>query len=173
MISAQRLPNPLVMWSAGGLGIFVLGSCLGALSAWAVPGVPLDPTNSVGSALTIFEHNLVVLGLISAGAPTLGVTTMGALLVNGGAFGFVTTELMERRQAGMFMTAIAPQLLPELGAYVIAAGATLRLGWSFWWPLVCRRKRSRIQWRQWLAAEAVAVFMLFGGAVVEAMYSHV
>jgi uncharacterized membrane protein SpoIIM required for sporulation len=167
------LANPLVLWSAGALGLYMLGAWIGAFGAWVTPGVALHPTNSIGSAFQIFEHNLVVFGLISIGVPTLGMTTMGALVLNGGLLGFVGTELLERHQVGMFMTAVAPQLPLELGAYVIAAGATLRLGWSIWWPLVSRRTGARVQWKQWLAAETAAVFMLFGGAVIEAAFSHV
>jgi uncharacterized membrane protein SpoIIM required for sporulation len=172
-LEARRLTNPLVLWSSGALGVFMLGAWVGALGALVAPGVELNPTNSIGSAAAIFQHNLVVLGLISAGAPTLGLTTAGALFLNGGLVGFIGTELLERRQFGMFMTGVAPQLALELGAYVVAAGATLRLGWSIWWPLLSRRKGAGVQWRQWLAVEAVAVVMLFGGAVVEATFSHV
>ncbi len=104
---------------------------------------------------------------------TLGITTAGALFLNGGVLGFVGTELLERHQFGMFMTAVAPQLALEVGAYVIAAGATLRLGSSIWWPLLSRRKGGRVRWTQWMVAETAAVFMLFGGAVLEATFSHV
>jgi uncharacterized membrane protein SpoIIM required for sporulation len=171
--AARRCTSPLVLWSAGAFGVFMLGAWLGALGAWMTPGAQLDPTNSIGSALEIFLHNLVVLGLISAGGATLGMTTLGALFLNGGLVGYVGTELLERHQFGMFMTAVAPQLALELGAYVLAAGATLRLGWSIWWPLVSRRTGGRVQWRQWVASETAAVFMLFGGAVMEAAFSHV
>ena len=108
-----------------------------------------------------------------AGLATLGTTTAGALFLNGGVLGFVGTELLERHQFGMFMTAVAPQLALEVGAYVVAAGATLRLGWSIWWPLVSRRRGVRVQWRGWLVAESAAVLMLFSGAIVEATFSHV
>jgi len=93
--------------------------------------------------------------------------------LNGGVLGFVGTELLERHQLGMLVTAVAPQLAFEVGAYVIAAGATLRLGWSIWWPLVSRRKAGRVQWRQWIVVEGTAVFMLWAGAVMEAKFSHV
>jgi uncharacterized membrane protein SpoIIM required for sporulation len=171
--AARRFTSPFVLWSAGAFGVFMLGAWVGALGAWLTPGAQLDPTNSIGSALEIFLHNLVVLGLISAGGATLGMTTLGALFLNGGLVGYVGTELLERHQFGMFMTAVAPQLALELGAYVLAAGATLRLGWSIWWPLVSRRKGGRVRWRQWVVFETAAVFMLFGGAVVEAAFSHV
>lgn len=171
--AAKRLTSPLVLWSAGAFGVYMLGAWMGGLGAWAVPGAQLNPTNNIGSAVEIFLHNLVVLGLISAGTATLGITTAGALFLNGGLLGFVGTELLERHQFGMFMTAVAPQLALEVGAYVVAAGATLRLGWSIWWPILSRRKGGRVQWRQWMVAEAAAVFMLFGGAVMEATFSHV
>lgn len=173
MIRAARwIAHPSVFWSAGALGMYVLGAWVGALGAWAMPGAPLNPTNAIGSAVEIFLHNLVVLGVISAGTATLGITTAGALFLNGGVLGFVATELLERRQFGMFVTAVGPQLVPEVGAYVIAAGATLRLGWSIWWPMVSRRRRM-VQWRQWLWAEAAAVCLLVAGAVIEAAYSHI
>jgi len=171
--AARRLTSPLVLWSAGAFGVYMLGAWVGGLGAWAVPGAQLNPTNNIGSALEIFLHNLVVLALISAGLVTLGTTTAGALFLNGGMLGFVGTELLQRHQLGMFLTAVAPQLALEVGAYVIAAGATLRLGWSVWWPLVSRRKGPRVLWRQWMLAETAAVFMLFGGAVMEATFSHV
>jgi uncharacterized membrane protein SpoIIM required for sporulation len=171
--AARRLTSPLVLWSAGAFGVYMLGAWVGGLGAWAVPGAQLNPTNNIGSAVEIFLHNLLVLGFISAGMATLGTTTVGALVLNGGVLGFVGTELLERHQLGVFMTAVAPQLVLEVGAYVIAAGATLRLGWSIWWPLVSRRKSGRVQWRQWMVAETAAVFMLWGGAVMEATFSHV
>jgi uncharacterized membrane protein SpoIIM required for sporulation len=171
--AARRLTDPLVMWSAGAFGVYMLGAWVGGLGAWATPGAQLNPTNNIDSAVQIFLHNLVVLGLISAGMATLGTTTAGALFLNGGVLGFVGTELLERHQFGVFMTAVAPQLALEVGAYVVAAGATLRLGWSIWWPLVSRRRGGHVQWRGWLVAETTAVLMLFGGAVVEATFSHV
>lgn len=171
--AARPLTSPLVLWSAGAFGVYMLGAWVGGLGAWAVPGAQLNPTNNIGSAVEIFLHNLVVLGLISAGIATLGLTTAGALFLNGGVLGFVGIELLERHQLTMFMTAVAPQLALEVGAYVIAAGATLRLGWSIWWPLVSRRKGSPVRWRQWIVAETAGVFMLFGGAVIEATFSHV
>jgi uncharacterized membrane protein SpoIIM required for sporulation len=167
------LTDRLVLWSAGAFGVYMLGAWVGGLGAWAAPGAQLNPTNNIDSAVEIFLHNIVVLGLISAGTATLGTTTAGALFLNGGVLGFVGTELLERHQFGMFMTAVAPQLALEVGAYVVAAGATLRLGWSIWWPLVSRRRGGRVQWRGWLMAETIAVLMLFGGAVVEATFSHV
>lgn len=169
----RRLAEPLVLWSAGAFGVYMLGAWAGGVAAWALPGAQLNPTNNIGSAVEIFLHNLVVLALISAGSATLGMTTAGALFLNGGVLGFVGTELVERHQMSMFMTAVAPQLALEVGAYVIAAGATLRLGWSIWWPLVSRRKGGRLQWKQWLVAETTAILMLWGGAVMEATFSHV
>jgi len=171
--AVRRLSSPSVLWSAAAFGIYMLGAWVGGLGAWAVPGAQLNPTNNIGTTVEIFLHNLLVLGLISAGLATLGVTTAGALLLNGGVLGFVGTELLERHQLGMLVTAVAPQLALEVGAYVIAAGATLRLGWSIWWPLVSRRKAGRVQWRQWIVAEGTAVFMLWAGAVMEATFSHV
>jgi len=171
--AARRLTSPPVLWSAGAFGVYMLGAWVGGLGAWAAPGAQLNPTNNIGSALEIFLHNLVVLALISAGTATLGMTTAGALFLNGGLLGFVGTELLQRHQFGMFVTAVGPQLILEVGAYVIAAGATLRLGWSIWWPLVSRRKGGLVQWRQWVLAETAAVFMLFGGALMEATFSHV
>jgi len=171
--AARRLTSPFVLWSAGAFGVYMLGGWVGGLSAWAVPVAQLNPTNNIGSALEIFLHNLVVLAVISAGTATLGITTAGALFLNGSLLGFVGTELLQRHQFGMFVTAVGPQLILEVGAYVIAAGATLRLVWSIWWPLVSRRNGARIQWRQWVLAETAAVFMLFGGALMEATFSHV
>ena len=171
--ATRRLTEPLVLWSVGAFGLYMLGAWVGGVAAWALPGAQLNPTNNIGSAVEIFLHNLVVLGFISAGSATLGMTTAGALILNGGVLGFVGIELVERHQMAMFMTAVGPQLGLEVGAYVIAAGATLRLGWSIWWPLVSRRSGGRVQWRQWIVAETAAILMLWGGAVMEASFSHV
>ena len=104
---------------------------------------------------------------------TLGLTTAALLFMNGTFLGFVTVELVEGRHAVMLLTAVGPQLPFELGAYVIGAGAALRLGWSFWWPLLSRRARGPVRWKAWLVAQGAAVILLFAGAVVEVAFSHV
>jgi uncharacterized membrane protein SpoIIM required for sporulation len=121
----------------------------------------------------IFEHNLAVLALISAGTVTLGLTTAALLFLNGTFLGFVAVELIQGHQALMLLTAVGPQLPFELGAYVISAGAALRLGWSLWWPLLSRRTRGPVRWKAWLMAQGAAVSLLFAGAVVEVAFSHI
>src|SRR4029077_4178316 len=62
--AVRRCTSPLVLWPAGAFGVFMLGAWLGAVGAWMTPGAQLDPTNSIGTAVDIFLHNLVVLALI-------------------------------------------------------------------------------------------------------------
>jgi uncharacterized membrane protein SpoIIM required for sporulation len=159
-------------WFAGALGLYLLGGWIGAAMGAMLPGFPIATTNSIGSVMAIFQHNLAVLAFISAGWLTFGLTTAGELFLNGTLLGFIGIEMVERHRVQTLVTAVAPQLFFELGAYVIAAGATLRLGWSVWWPLMSRRARQRVPWRAWVAAEAAAVIMLFAGAIVEVLYSH-
>jgi uncharacterized membrane protein SpoIIM required for sporulation len=163
----------LVGWSAAALGLYLLGAWMGGAGALIVPGVPLHPTNSIGSVATVFEHNLEVLAWISAGAATLGLTTAAELFMNGTVLGFVSVEMIEGHHALSLVTAVGPQLPFELGAYVIAAGATLRLGWTLWWPLLSRRERGPVRWKAWMVAQGAAVTMLLAGAVVEVLFSHV
>jgi uncharacterized membrane protein SpoIIM required for sporulation len=160
-------------WSATAFGFYVLGGLLGATGGAMLPGYPIQPTDSIGPVFTIFEHNLMVLALLSTGFLTLGLTTVAGLFLNGTLLGFVGLELIERHQALSLLTAVGPQLPLELGAYFIAAGATLRIAWDLWWPLLTRRGRRPLRWKAWLAAEGAAVAMLFAGAVVEVMYSHI
>lgn len=168
-----QLHRGLLGWSAAALGLYLLGAWMGGVGALLAPGVPLHPTNSIGSIASVFEHNLEVLAWISAGAATLGLTTGAELFMNGTVLGFVSIEMIQGHQALSLLTAVGPQLPLELGAYVIAAGATLRLGWTLWWPLLTRRQRGPVRWRAWMVAEAAAVAMLFAGAVVEVLFSHV
>jgi uncharacterized membrane protein SpoIIM required for sporulation len=169
----RNVPWSWFGWCTAALGLYVLGGWVGAAVAMMLPGFPLQPTNSIGSVTAIFEHNLVVLGLISAGFLTLGLTTAAGLFLNGTFLGFIALEMIERHQVPSLVTAVGPQLPFELGAYVIAAGATLRLTWSVWWPLLARRARNPLAWRAWLAAEGAAVTLLFAGAVVEVVFSRV
>jgi uncharacterized membrane protein SpoIIM required for sporulation len=169
----RRVPWTWFGWCAAALGLYLLGGWLGAAGAVMLPGFPIHPTNSIGSVASVFEHNLVVLAWISAGFLTLGLTTAAELFLNGTLLGFVALEMIERHQVPSLVTAVGPQLPLELGAYLIAAGATLRLGWNLWWPLLARRARRPLAWRAWLAAEGAAVTMLFAGAVVEVVFSHI
>jgi uncharacterized membrane protein SpoIIM required for sporulation len=163
----------LIGWCAGALGLYLLGAWIGGAGALMVPGIPLHPTNSIGSIASVFAHNLEVLGWISAGVATLGLTTAFELFMNGTVFGFIGVEMIQGHQALSLITAVGPQLPFELGAYVVAAGATLRLGWHIWWPVLSRRGRGRVRWKGWMAAQGAAVTMLFMGAIVEVLYSHV
>jgi uncharacterized membrane protein SpoIIM required for sporulation len=167
------LRRGFVGWAAAALAVYLYGALMGGVGALMVPGYPLHPTNSIGSVASIFEHNLVVLAVISSGPVTLGLTSAALLFMNGTILGFVTVELVQGRQALMLLTAVGPQLPFELGAYVIGAGAALRLGWSFWWPLLSRRARGPIWWKGWLLAQGAAVVLLFAGAVVEVGLSHI
>jgi uncharacterized membrane protein SpoIIM required for sporulation len=160
-------------WSAGALAVYLYGALMGGAGALMVPGYPLQPTNSIGSVANIFEHNLMVLAWISAGTVTLGLTSAALLFWNGTVLGFVTVELIEGRNALMLLTAVGPQLPFDLGAYVIGAGAAVRLGWSFWWPLLSRRARGPVRWKAWLMAQGAAVILLFAGAMVEVAFSHI
>jgi uncharacterized membrane protein SpoIIM required for sporulation len=160
-------------WSAAALGCYLLGAWVGAAGALMIPGVPIQQTDSIGSVASIFMHNLGVLAWISAGVLTLGLTTVTELLLNGTLVGFLSLEMIERHQALSLLTGVGPQLPLELGAYVIAAGATLRLGWNLWWPLLARRARRPVRWKSWMAAEGSAVTLLFAGALVEVLFSHV
>jgi uncharacterized membrane protein SpoIIM required for sporulation len=160
-------------WCAGALTVYLNGALLGGVGALTLPGFPLHPTDSIGSVTGIFEHNLAVLAWISAGTVTLGLTTATLLFVNGTFLGFVAVELIQGHQGLTLLTAVGPQLPFEVGAYVISAGAALRLGWSLWWPLLSRRRRGPVQWKAWLVAQGGAVTMLFVGAIAEVLYSHV
>jgi uncharacterized membrane protein SpoIIM required for sporulation len=160
-------------WCALALGVYLLGAWIGAAGAFMLPGYPLHPKNSIGSAMTVFEHNLGVVVFISAGVLTLGLTTAMELFFNGTLLGFVSLELIQRHEIRSLLTAVGPQLPLELGAYVISAGATLRLTWKLWWPLLSRGPRRPVRWQAWLAFQGAAVAMLFAGAIVEVMYSHV
>jgi uncharacterized membrane protein SpoIIM required for sporulation len=171
--SRWRFRRGLVAWSAAALGLYLLGAWMGGAGALLVPGVPLHPTNVIGSVVDVFGHNLEVLAWISAGAATLGLTTAAELFMNGTILGFVSVEMIEGHHALSLLTAVGPQLPLELGAYVIAAGATLRLGWNLWWPLLSRRERRPVRWKAWMVAEGAAVTMLFAGALVEVLFSHV
>ncbi|HEY1421357.1 MAG TPA: stage II sporulation protein M [Candidatus Dormibacteraeota bacterium] len=160
-------------WLGAALGLYLLGGWMGAFAAALTPGLPITQTNSIGSVLTVFQHNLQVLALISGGVLTLGLSTAAELFLNGTLLGFVGLELIQRHQVAPLVTGVVPQLPLELGAYVLAGGATLRVGWSLWWPFLSRRAGGRVPWKGWLVAEAAAVCMLFGGAVVEVLFSHV
>src|ERR1700687_780205 len=163
----------LAGWCAAALTFYLNGALLGGVGALMVPGFPLNPTNSIGSVAGIFEHNLAVLALISAGTVTLGLTTAGLLFLNGTFLGFIAVEVLPGHQALMLVTAIGPQLPFELGAYLISAGAALRLGWSLWWPLLSRRGRGPVRWKAWLVTQGAAVILLFAAAVVEIGFSHI
>jgi uncharacterized membrane protein SpoIIM required for sporulation len=169
----RRVPWSWFGWCAAALGLYLLGGWVGGGVAMLLPGVPLNPTNSIGSVESIFEHNLIVLVWISAGFLTLGLTTAAELFLNGTFLGFIALEMIERHQVPSLVTAVGPQLPFELGAYVIASGATLRLAWNVWWPLLARRARRRLAWKAWLAAEGAAVTLLLAGAIVEVIFSHI
>jgi uncharacterized membrane protein SpoIIM required for sporulation len=162
-----------LIWPAVASCVFGWGTAIGAASAVFLPGYPITAGATPGAVLDVFEHNLVVLLFITAGALTLGLTAAVELLVNGGVFGFVGVELVLRDQAGMLWSAVAPQFVFEVGAYVLAAAASLRAGWHFWWPFLTRRRRPRLLWKAWLLAESVAVAMLYAGAFVEVTYAHI
>jgi uncharacterized membrane protein SpoIIM required for sporulation len=162
-----------LIWPGVAIGVFVLGAWIGAAAGAALPHAPIDTTNSLGSVATVFEHNLMVLAFISFGAVTVGLTAAIELFVNGATLGFVVVEMTLRHREGVLWTAIAPQFLFEVGAYVVAAAAALRVGWNFWWPFVSRRGRPRLLWKSWLVADVVAAALLYAGAFVEVTYSHV
>jgi uncharacterized membrane protein SpoIIM required for sporulation len=162
-----------LVWPALAVSVFAWGTAIGAASAVLLPGYPIRAGAAPGSVLDVFEHNLVVLLFITAGAVTLGLTAAVELLLNGGIFGFVGAELVLRNQAGMLWSAVAPQFVFEVGAYVLAAAASLRMGWQFWWPFVTRSRQPRLPWKRWLVAESVAVAMLYAGAFVEVNYAHI
>jgi uncharacterized membrane protein SpoIIM required for sporulation len=162
-----------LIWPGVAIGVFVLGAGIGSLGAMALPHYAITTNHSIGSVSTVFEHNLIVLAFISFGAVTLGLTSAIELFVNGGSFGFVSVEMIMRNQGGVVWTAVAPQFVLEVGAYVLAAAATLRAGWNFWWPFLTRRGRPRLLWRSWLVAGVVAAALLYAGAFVEVTYSHV
>ena len=169
----MRLLGRWMIWPGVAIAVFALGTGIGAFVALALPHVPIQPTNSIGSVSAVFAHNLVVLAFISFGAVTLGLTAAIEMLVNGGSLGFVGVEMILRHQEGVLWTAIAPQFVFEVGAYLLAAAAALRVGWNFWWPFVSRRGRPRLLWKSWLVADVVAAALLYVGAFIEVTYSHV
>jgi stage II sporulation protein M len=162
-----------LIWPGMAVGVFVLGAGVGAAAGFALPHVPIQLSNSIGTVSNVFAHNLVVLAFISLGALTVGLTAVIELFLNGATLGFVVVEMILRHQQGVLWTAIAPQFVFEVGAYVLSAAATLRVGWNFWWPFVSRRGRPRLLWRSWLVATVVATALLYVGAFVEVTYSHV
>lgn len=162
-----------LIWPGVAIGVFVLGAWIGAAAAMLLPAYPITTTSTVGSVSTVFEHNLVVLAFISFGAVTLGLTSAIELFINGGSLGFVGVEMIMRNHGGLLWTAVAPQFVFEVGAYVLAAAATLRAGWNFWWPFVSRRGRPSLLWKSWLLAQIAAAALVYVGAFVETTYSHV
>ena len=162
-----------LIWSGVAIGVFLLGAWLGAAGAIALPQYPITTTHSLGSVTGVFEHNLVVLAFISFGAVTLGLTSGIELFVNGGSFGFVAVEMILRHQGGVLWTAVGPQFAFEVGAYILAAAATLRTGWNFWWPFISRRGRPSLLWKSWLVAQVAGAALVYVGALVEVTYSHV
>ena len=169
----MRSSRRWLIWPGVAIGLFLLGTGIGSVGAIALPHYAITTDHSIGSVSTVFEHNLMVLALISFGAVTLGLTSAIELFVNGASFGFVSVEMVMRNQGGVLWTAVAPQFVLEVGAYVLAAAATLHAGWNFWWPFMTRRGRPRLLWRSWLVAGVIAAALLYAGAFVEVTYSYV
>lgn len=171
--SVQRPRLRLGVGMAISASAYVLGGVLGVVGALSTSAGAVTPDPTTHSVLTLFSHNLGVLVLLCVGMVSAGIISTGVMGLNGLLLGWVVAKQMSIGQGDTLLTGILPHLPFELLAYVVSAGATLRIsmvvaGWFF-----KRRTMPLNQWVTWLAAQAVAAGLLLVGAIVESNFSHV
>jgi uncharacterized membrane protein SpoIIM required for sporulation len=157
-----------------GAATYAVGCVLGAVGALFTPesAVTQDATNY--PVLTIFGHNLGVLLLFGAGLISAGLITVAVMGFNGMLLGWVIATELSAGHSDALMTGILPHLPFELMAYIVGAGATLRLSVEVaGWVIKRGPNRPTAEWAPWLRAQALAAVLLFVGAVVESNFSHV
>lgn len=145
----------------------------GALAAYA-SDAGLTPTRVDVSALEVFRTNITVLGGLALGLFTGGLATVVGLLQNGLVFGYAIAAATLSGHGGAVATGVGPHLLPELGGFVVGAGADLWLGATLAGRFLRRRALlARGDLRTWLRFQGAAVLLLAIGAIIEAVVSHV
>jgi uncharacterized membrane protein SpoIIM required for sporulation len=149
----------------------------GVLAGWllsASAGLhPPGPVRSVDlNPWMVFAHNLQVVVVLALGVATLGIVTMLVLAFNGAVLGAAAELLIASGHATQFWTAVAPHLMLEVGAFVVAGGADLRLAGALGaWLRAGTRPPAIWLARHWLAPHGLALALLSAAAQVEAYVS--
>jgi uncharacterized membrane protein SpoIIM required for sporulation len=71
------------------------------------------------------------------------------------------------------LTGLLPHFPFEVGAYLVSAAASIRLGVEVVGWARRRGRGAGLPWRPWAKMQAVAVVLLLVAAIVEANLSHV
>jgi uncharacterized membrane protein SpoIIM required for sporulation len=109
-------------------------------------------------ASRVFTNNVGVAIVAFAGGLTVGLLTLGVLVVNAANLGFAAGLFAAAGQSARFWGLVLPHGLLELTAVFVAGGAGLRLGWAIVEP----GDRSR---REALSAEARRAMAVVTGLV--------
>lgn len=109
-------------------------------------------------ASRVFTNNVGVAILAFAGGLTLGLLTLGVLVVNAANLGFAAGLFAAAGHSARFWGLVLPHGLLEITAVFVAGGAGLRLGWAIVEP----GDRTR---REALSAEARRAMAVVTGLV--------
>lgn len=149
---------------------FVVGLVLGSVAVrvtgtWAGTGEPVEAVGVVG----LLGRNFLVLGVLLAGAGTLGVASVAILFVNGYLVGLTLGTAALDGNLVTVAVLVAPHGLLEYGAYVIAGAASLRLPQQFVGYLRGRRSEpyDPADLEESVVLVLVAVVLLLVGGVIE------